>query len=439
MELPHNKTFEQDILRNAMVDKESLFTLLEVCRDDSFYFHEHVTIFKIISALHREGTVVDITTIDGYANKKKIQGKYSGINYLLELTNGHATSASHHVKCLEVEEMAIARRLHQIGIELQARAMNPAFESDKVSTWLNKSILEAVSTFKSDNSGSPVYRTAKGLGIIENARKGNRYGIRTGLIDFDDALNLLKPKELTIVAARPGMGKTTFGLQVAHNVSKLEGAVIFYQCEMSQESVSLRELSMQTGLYVSQLNNAEKLTESQYNEVQKAAGKIEQTKVYVEYTPGLTLNNFRASIQSYCAKMAVKLVLIDYLQIMGYNGKGNRNEEIGHTVRTIRKIAQELGVHVILFSQLSREVEKRDDKRPRLSDLRDSGEIEQEADNVIFLLRPEYYELWRENTAMQNQIIMIIGKGRNVNPGDKILGCDVARNRIFDYQKEASF
>ncbi len=394
--MPHNVEAEQSVLGAMFLSKYAAQKCVENLNGELFYIDSHSKIFNVLSKFVEKGTPIDPTTVTAELDKQKILSQVGGVEYLTEIINSVPTAANVDEYIKIVENSAIKRRLITESTEITNSVYNSTDDLSDLLDTAEKKILNVVKTRKGTEFRTiqdVLYKTQQDLEKLSQ-NKGEITGLATGFYDLDRKTSGLHPNELIIIAARPAMGKTAFALNLAINVaSNSQNAVAIFNMEMGAEQLALRMLAS-----VGQINQGKlrtgKLEHSDWKRVNEAISRLAETNLYIDDTPGMTIGELRAK----CRRLAssdkgLSLVVIDYLQLISGGGKygANRQQEVSDISRALKTMAMELEIPVIALAQLSRSVEGRDDKRPILSDLRESGSIEQDADIVAFLYRDDYY------------------------------------------------
>ncbi len=417
---PHNVEAEQAVLGAMLIKKEAIAEAIEIVRPDDFYRDAHRIVFEAMLELFQKNEPVDIVTVTEQLKKNDLLEKAGGIAFITALDNAVPTAANvaYHAKI--VEEKAQLRNLINAATEIAGTAYEDTEDMAEIMDRAEKRILDVASR---ENTGAfvPIKDIVMGtFQQIENRAKnsGALTGLPSGFIDLDRLTAGFQPSDLVLVAARPSMGKTAFTLNIATYVAVHERKpVAFFSLEMSKEQLVQRMLCAEGGIDSQRLRKGE--LDDEWPKLVEAADRLSGAPIYIDDTPGITVMELRSKARRLKAEHGLDLVIIDYLQLMqGRGGKSgdNRQQEISEISRSLKALARELSVPVIALSQLSRSVESRQIKRPMLSDLRESGSLEQDADIVMFLYREDYYT---EETDKQNITEVIIAKHRN-GPVDKI-------------------
>ena len=416
--LPNNLEAEESVLGSCFLSKYALQKANENLTEDSFYNERNSKIFSTMTALMEENTPIDITTVTSYLKRKNELTEVGGVEYLTEVLNYVPTASNIDYYIKSVEEAAILRNLIITAEEIASEGYSPDESVNEILDNSEKKILNIVKNRKSSEFRSIKDVLIKTQSDLErlSENKGEITGLATGWYDFDKLTTGLHPNEFIIIAARPAMGKTAFALNLAtHAAMTQEKSVALFNLEMSAEQLAMRILSSLGQIEGFKLRTGN-LMNPDWKRINEASSQLSNTNLVIDDTPGITIGEIRAKCRRLASsEKGLALVVIDYLQLIsgGKNYGTNRQQEVSDISRSLKTLAMELGVPVIALSQLSRGVEAREDKRPLMSDLRESGSIEQDADIVAFLYRDDYYN--KEARTEDNNSIseLIIGKHRN--------------------------
>jgi len=418
--MPHNFEAEQSILGSMFMSKYALQKSLEVLNKDVFYSEPNGIIFNAIAKLTDKGTAIDLTTVTAELSDEKQLEHIGGVEYLTEVVNVVPSAANVDEYIKIVEEKATLRRL----ITEATNIVNSGFDStSSVSDILDnaeKDILNVVRTRRGTEFNKIQDVLYKAQSDIEqlSENKGEITGVSTGFRDIDHLTAGLHPNELIIVAARPGMGKTAFALNVAVNISETSNLpVAIFNMEMSAEQLTTRMIASAGQIDLGKLMTG-KLEHNDWKRFNEAISKLADTKIFIDDTPGINITDIRSKCRRLASEQGkLGAVVIDYLQLVSgssrYVESGNRQQEVAEISRSLKTLAMELEVPVIALAQLSRRVEDREDKRPLMSDLRESGQIEQDADIVAFLHREDYYNKEASIDEFTSKSEFIVAKHRN--------------------------
>lgn len=416
--LPNNLEAEQSVLGACFLSQYALQKATESLTPATFYNEKNGKIFAAMTSLMEEKTPIDLTTITSYLKKKNELNAIGGVEYLSEIVNFVPTASNIDYYIKTVEEAALLRNLIETATEIATSGYSTDETVNEILDNSEKKILSIVKNRKASE-----FRTIKDvLNKTQNdlerlsENKGEITGLATGWYDFDKLTTGLHENEFIIIAARPAMGKTAFALNLATHVAmQREKSVAVFNLEMSAEQLAMRILSSLGQIEGFKLRTGN-LLNTDWKRINEAASRLSTTNMVIDDTPGITIGEIRAKCRRLASsEQGLSLIVIDYLQLIsgGKNYGANRQQEVSDISRSLKTLAMELNVPVIALSQLSRSVEAREDKRPLMSDLRESGSIEQDADIVAFLYRDDYYN--KEARSEDNNSIseLIIGKHRN--------------------------
>ena len=416
--LPNNLEAEQSVLGACFLSKYALQKAGENLIQESFYNDKNGKIFVALTTMMEENTPIDITTVTSYLKKKNQLTEVGGVEYLTEIINYVPTASNVDYYIKTVEESALLRRLIETAEEIASEGYRTDETVNDILDNSEKRILNIVKNRKASEFRDIKDVLAKTQSDLErlSENKGEITGLATGWYDFDKLTTGLHANEFIIIAARPAMGKTAFALNLATNIAmNQDKSVAVFNLEMSAEQLAMRILSSVGQLEGFKLRTGN-LLNNDWKRINEAVSQLSTTNLVIDDTPGITIGEIRAKCRRLASsEKGLALVVIDYLQLIsgGKNYGSNRQQEVSDISRSLKTLALELGVPVIALSQLSRSVEGREDKRPLMSDLRESGSIEQDADIVAFLYRDDYYN--KEARTEDNNSIseLIIGKHRN--------------------------
>lgn len=412
---PQNTEAEKSLLGSVLISQDAFFKIVDIVKADDFYDPAHKKIFAAIVKLTEQQKPVDLISLTNLLEEQGELQNVGGNDYIADLTGAVAT-ASHAKHYAEIiAEKSLRRGLISASEDIVEMSYDEA-ETD------THSILDAAeqkifgvakNTVKSDLVSIETILT-ENFDRLEmlHQQGGALSGISTGFIDIDKMLAGLNRSDLIIIAARPAMGKTTIALNIAHNIAIDENLpVLFFSLEMSKEQLVDRMLSYESGVDNSKMRTGN-LSDEEFDSLSHAWGALGEANMYIDDTPGITVTEMRAKARRLSYKQKPGLIVVDYLQLMSGSGRGdgNRVQEVSEISRGLKLIARELDVPVIALSQLSRSVETRHPQIPQLSDLRESGSIEQDADIVTFLYREDYYN---PETDRKHIVDFIVAKFRN--------------------------
>lgn len=409
---PHSKEAEQAVIGSMIMDRDALVAASELLQKEDFYIQQYGILFEAMVELLQEGRPAELITILDKLKEKGVSPEICGMEFIRDVTDAVSTSANIRYYAEIVSEKALSRKLIKIteGIAntcyLDKERMDTVLENTEKQVF---NIIQKRSAGEYEDMRQVVMRTLKS---IEQAAKsqGRITGIATGFRDLDYKLSGLQKQALLVLAARPAMGKTAFVLNMAEYISMHSKVpTVIFSLEMGKESLVNRLLAMNSRVDSQSILTGD-LKDSEWADLMESARNIGESSLIIDDTPGISLSEMRSKCRKLKLERGLGLVIIDYLQLMTTNSKTeSRQQEISEISRSLKALARELDVPVIALSQLSRAVEQRPDKRPMMSDLRESGAIEQDADVVMFIYRDEYYN---PNTEEPGVTEIIIGKHR---------------------------
>lgn len=413
--MPHSIEAEQSVVGAMLMDKDAILTAAEIVSGQDFYQTAYGVIFDSIIELFNEGKPVDLVTLQERLKEKDVPPEIASLEFVRDLVSAVPTSANVKYYAQIVADKSMLRKLIKLNDEISNTCYAGKESLETILETTEKSMFQLL---QQRNTGEyvPIRQVVlNALDKIEKASKskGTVTGIPTGFIDLDYKLSGLQPSDLILVAARPSMGKTAFVLNIAQYVAfKKDRATAIFSLEMSKEQLVNRLFSLESQVDAQALRTGN-MKDSDWEKLIEGAGIIGKSKLIIDDTPGISVSELRSKCRKYKLEHGLDLIIIDYLQLMtGSVGKRSesRQQEISEISRSLKGLARELNVPVIALSQLSRAVESRPDKRPMLSDLRESGAIEQDADVVMFIYRDEYYN---KDSEYKKQAEIIIAKQRN--------------------------
>lgn len=416
--MPHNLEAEQSVLGSMFISKYALQACAERLEKDLFYSDANGKIFEVMHDLLEKGSAVDLTTVTAELDSRKILKQVGDVEYLTDIINAVPSAANVEEYMKIVEEKAILRRLIDEATTIVSDGYNSTDDIGDILENAEKKILNVVKTRKGTEFRTiqdVLYKTQADLEKLAQT-KGEITGLRTGFADLDRVTSGLHENELIIIAARPAMGKTAFALNLAVNASmNCDKAVALFNMEMGAEQLAMRMLASAGQIDQTKLRKGH-LEHNDWKKVNEAISRLAETKIFIDDTPGMTMSEIKAKCRRLSSSQnGLGLVIIDYLQLISGSAKyaGNRQQEVSDISRGLKTMAMELNIPVVALAQLSRSVEGREDKRPILSDLRESGSIEQDADIVAFLYRDDYYtkEISIDENTSKSEFI--IGKHRS--------------------------
>ena len=411
---PHSAEAEQAVLGAMLMNKEAITVASEILSGDDFYQTAYGILFNAMVELFHAGKPVDLITLQEYLKEKDVPPEISSMEFARDLLMGTQTSANIESYAEIVREKSIMRRLIKVNEETANACYLQNQPLEEILEDAQKQVFALAETGNSEEYVPIKQVVLNALDVIERASKtkGTVTGIPTGFIDLDYKLSGLQRSDLVLIAARPSMGKTAFVLNIAQHVAfRQNKAVAIFSLEMSKEQLVNRLFSLESHVDA-QILRTGNLSDTDWEKLIEGAGTIGSSRMIIDDTSGITISEMRSKCRKYKLEMGLDLIIIDYLQLMSGSGRGgdSRQQEISDISRALKGVARELNVPVVALSQLSRAVEKRDDKRPMLSDLRESGAIEQDADVCMFIYRDDYYN---PDTEDKNIAEIIIAKQRN--------------------------
>lgn len=410
---PYNIEAEQSVLGSMLLSKEAIYVAVERLKSEDFYKEAHRKLFECIVELHENREPVDLITVTESLRNKKILEEVGGVTYLTTLTEIVPTPSNIAEYCKIVEEKALLRKLIEAASNILSSAYEPKEDVEEILDEAERKIFNIVQKRRVENFYHVKDLLLSTFERIEKLyhTKGGITGVPTGFPDLDSMTSGLQPSDLIIVAARPSMGKTAFALNIAQNAAiRYKIPVAIFSLEMSKEQVVQRMLCAESNVDSHKLRTG-KLEEEDWPRLARAMGPLSEAPIYIDDTPGITSLEIRAKARRLKAEKGLGLVVIDYLQLISSKGQSEtRQQEISEISRSLKAMARELNVPVLALSQLSRAPDARADHRPVLSDLRESGSLEQDSDLVAFLYRENYYN---PDTDKKNIVEVIIAKQRN--------------------------
>lgn len=418
---PQSLEAEASVLGGILLENEAINRVLEVLREGDFYREAHRRIFAAAVALYERSEPIDLLTLSETLKNRGELDAVGGIEYLNSLVNSVPTAANIYYYARIIKEKSVLRKLIQRATEIVSLGYTDAGNVDEFLDRAERSIFE-ISEDRIRPSFYPLREIIKSsFKTIEKLYEKKQLitGVPTGFTRLDELTSGLQPSDLIIIAGRPSMGKTALALNIAQHASIDAGVpAAIFSLEMAKEQLALRMLCSEAKVDAHRLRGGF-LGEADWTRLTRAAGSLSEATLFIDDTPGLTALEMRAKSRRLKAEYNLGLVIVDYLQLMrGRPNSDTREQEISDISRSLKSLAKELNVPVVALSQLNRRVEERGDKRPQLSDLRESGAIEQDADVIIFLYRDEVYNKSEDNPN-RGKAEIIIGKQRN-GPTDKI-------------------
>ena len=428
--IPNDPELEEVVLGGMLITQQGVSEFVEIVKGTNiFYDSKNALIYDAIISLYKSSQAVDLMTVRSELQKTGKLKEAGGGAYLVALTERVSSSAHMQYHAMLLMQLYVKRKSIEVGNTLANNAYdedtdifelldNSYKELDKVSDWLSIKQPKEIGDYLTE--------------VLKP--KSERAGVPTAVRDINLKLNGYQQSDLTIIAGRPAMGKTAYALNDALHQARLGYPVGIFSLEMSARQLTARLFSNYAEIDSNKLAFGT-LSQSEYDVAAGLRSSFSKLPLYIDDEPYLSLLSLKIKAKKWVREKKVKVIYIDYLQLINNNLKGRtRDQEISEISRTLKGLAKELDIPIIALSQLSRVVETRGDKRPMLSDLRESGAIEQDADNVLFLYRPEYYGIpqWEDNTPTTNEVEVIISKFRNGTTGGIIAGCQLQYMRFFE-------
>ena len=410
--MPHSIDAEQSVVGSMLTDKDALLVATESLDKDDFYGKQYGVLFDAMKQLNNEGKNVDPITLNNKLSQMDIPGDVNGMEYVREVVNSSYTSANIKQYCEIVKGKALLRKLIKLNNDITNACYDQKDSVENIFEETEKKVFEIV---QKRNTGDYVPIADVVMNAIDQIEaasraKGTVTGVASGFVDLDYYTTGFQRSDFILIAARPSMGKTAFVLNVADNICfRQKKAAVIFSLEMSKEQLVNRLLAQESNVDSQHIRTGQ-LQDQEWVSLMEGAGIISDSRLIIDDTPNISIGELRSKCRKYKLDHDIDIIIIDYLQLMSGSGKSDsRQQEISDISRALKALARELDVPVIALSQLSRAVEKREDHRPILSDLRESGAIEQDADLVMFLYRDDYYN---KESPKQNIAEVIIAKQR---------------------------
>lgn len=427
---PQALDIERAVLGALMIDKDAFTVVSEIIRPETFYEQRHQKIFHAIRTLNMEEKPVDIMTVTEELRKEGSIDEVGGPPYIVELSSLVASSAHIEYHARILAQKFLARQLISFAGTIETDAFDETVDVDELMQRAEGSLFElSQKNMKQDYTQiDPVLQEAHQLLMKASSQKGGLTGVPSGFTKLDKITAGWQSSDLVIIAGRPAMGKTSFALSIAKNIAvDYREPIAFFSLEMNNVQLVQRLISNVCEVPGNKILNGQ-LDRGEWERFDKNLRKLQGAPIYVDDTPGLSVFELRTKARRLVREHGIKILMIDYLQLMNANGMrfGNRQEEVSTISRSLKGLAKELNIPVLALSQLNRTVEQRDGpegKRPQLSDLRESGAIEQDADMVLFVHRPEYYHIFEDEKGndLRGKAQIIIAKHRKGATGDVLL------------------
>ena len=434
--MPNSIEAEQSVIGAMMMDRAAIIAASETLAPEDFYHNQYGVLFDSMIELFNQSQPVDFITLQNKLKEKDLPPEISSLEYINDLVAAVPTAANIRYYANIVKEKAMLRRLIKITENIQNECYAGNEELETIFSNTEKNIFQLL---QSQDSGEfvPIKQIViNALDRIEKASRiqGNVTGIATGFIDLDYRMSGLQPSDLILVAARPSMGKTAFVLNIAqYTAFHSDLATAIFSLEMSKEQLVNRLFSLESRVDAQMLRNGN-LSDTDWEKLIEGAGTIGRSKLIIDDTPGISISELRSKCRKYKLEHNIQLIIIDYLQLMssGKRRQENRVQEVSELTRNLKIMAKELNVPLITLSQLSRGPESRTDHKPMLSDLRESGSIEQDADIVMLLYREDYYN--REEAEERNVALCDVAKNRHGEVATVKLGWDSRYTRFTNLE-----
>lgn len=415
--LPYSIEAEQSVLGSILLDKDLLIMVVDILDKDDFYAEQHAEIYDAMLTLFKNNDPIDLVTLREVLKNRNMEEKVGGITYLTNLSTAPDFTENILAYAKIVKDKSILRRLIKASTETIQYCYNQEFEVQEILNRAEKSVFD-VAQQKDQRGLVPIESVLmENFEILQELyqRKDKLTGLTTGFVDLDRKLGGLQKTDLILIAARPAMGKTAFSLNIAQNAALKSGAkVAIFNLEMSKGQLTQRMIASVSRVELTRIKNGS-LEDEDWSQVTQGIGVLQKADIYIDDSPGITATELRSKCRKLKVEQGLDLVLIDYLQLMESDGRTeSRQQEISKISRSLKILAKELECPVIALSQLSRAPESRSDRRPMLSDLRESGAIEQDADLVMFLYRDDYYN---KDSEQKNITEVIVAKHRHGEVG----------------------
>lgn len=411
---PHSEEAEQSVLGSVLIDHDAVAVAAENLKAEDFYNLRHKEMFEAVLDLYQEGRAVDLVTLKSQLERRGKLEAAGDMKYLTQIATAVPNSVHIRQYVKIVKDKALYRRFIQLGNQVLSESFSTETPIEQLSEQVEKEVFGIL-----QNRGSNDFAHIKDILMesFDNIEKiaqngGELAGISTGYVDLDQKTAGLHPSDLVLVGARPSMGKTAFGLNIVQNAAVKGGKTCaIFSLEMSKQQIVNRMLACEAGVDMEHLRSGN-MTDQDWTRLVEALGPLSEAEVYIDDTGGITLAELRSKCRKLKIEHGLDVIMIDYIQLMSGSGRNgdNRQQEISEISRGLKTMARELEVPVIALSQLSRALEARADHRPMMSDLRESGAIEQDADVIMFIYRDEYYH---PDTEDKNIAEIIIAKQRN--------------------------
>lgn len=414
---PQNLEAEQSVLGGILIDNQAFHKVVDVITPEDFYRPANGKIYAAMCELATKSEPIDIVTLTAKLKQMEIFEEVGGAAYVAEILERVPTAINVEYHAKLVADQSVKRRLVSTCNVIGQRGLEPGETTEELLDYAEKEIFALTSSKRSQRSMAPVKDIVRGA-IMELEKRFESQdsitGIPSGYIELDKMLAGFQRSDLIIIACRPSMGKTSFSLGVTRNAAiQSKAPIVFFSLEMAKEQIVSRLLAAEAKVDASRLRTG-KLTEQDWSRIMRAAGQLAEAKIYIDDTPALTVLEMRGKARRLKAELGeIGMIIVDYLQIMGTKNTVSRENAISEISRSLKALAKELNVPVLALSQLNRGIEQRQDKRPMMSDLRESGAIEQDADVIIFIHREDVEGAAANTPGMASVAEFIVGKHRN--------------------------
>lgn len=411
--MPNSKEAELSVIGSMVIDKESITIAADMLVPDDFYQEQNKLLFQAMVDIHSDGRPVDLVTLQEQLKTMQAPPELSSLEYMRELVTAVPTSANVKQYASIVKEKAILRNIIKVNDKITNECYSGKESADSILEETEKQLFRLLQSRGADDITPVKDVVMDAIRRIEMAARqnGSVTGVPTGFTDLDYRTAGWQPSDMILIAARPSMGKTAFALNLAdYAACKKKVTTAIFSLEMSKQQLMNRFLSMESGVSIQNMRIG-KLSEGEWENLVESAAVLGDAKIIIDDTPGISISDLRSKCRKIKLEHDLGLIIIDYIQLMTTNRRvESRQQEVSEISRSLKALARELNVPVIALSQLSRAVEQRPDHRPMLSDLRESGAIEQDADVVMFLYRDEYYN---KDTEKPGVAEVIVAKQRN--------------------------
>lgn len=433
--MPYSIEAEESLLGNIMLYPEAMRQAVDAgLIPDDFYLEKHRQIFNIMSVMHENKEKVDTVSLSVKLKDFGLYDKIGGLDYLMQLTDSTISANNTEDYITIIRNKSLARKVIKVGEEISTDAYNTSLSIDEMLENVEKKVTDVTRSKLSTDfkSGEEVFDDyVKHMQMIQEAGS-DITGIRTLYADLDTKTAGFQRGDLIIVAARPSMGKTSLALNIAINsASVTHGSIAIFSIEMPAEQVAMRLLAAKSKVEIQKLRTG-KLNDEEWSRINEAVQQMKHQNFFIDDTPGIKVSEMYAKARKLAQDNGLYMIIVDYIQLIQATGKSDsRQQEVSEISRRLKAMARELNVPVIAVSQLSRSVEARQDKRPMLSDLRESGALEQDADLVLFLYRDAYYNREENAENEREDVELLIAKHRNGPTGKVTLAFEKEINAFY--------